>query len=64
MQPGTLVFDFPPPPLWFQVLWALFLLAIVLGYSAHAYTYSHVSQELQEEAARQMSAVLWSGAKA
>lgn len=27
-------------------------------------TYSHVSQELQEEAARQMSAVLWSGAKA
>lgn len=27
-------------------------------------TYSHVGQELQEEAARQMSAVLWSGAKA
>lgn len=26
-------------------------------------TYSHVSQDLQEEAARQMSAVLWSGAK-
>jgi integrase len=26
-------------------------------------TYSHVTQELQEEAARQMSAVLWSGAK-
>ena len=27
-------------------------------------TYSHVGQELQEAAARQMSAVLWSGAKA
>jgi hypothetical protein len=27
-------------------------------------TYSHVNQELQEEAASQMSIVLWSGAKA
>jgi len=27
-------------------------------------TYSHVGQELQEEAARQMNAVLWSGSKA
>lgn len=78
-RPGTFLFRFDLPVLHFHSLrhsCASFLLAqgvparVVMEILGHSdirltlNTYSHVGQELQDEAARQISAVLWSGAKA